>query len=124
MSDLGCWMSIQCAVMKRHRGGRCNHAALAQSVEEAWCNCLSPAAFMNVHQRSQVVLKCIIDGNGGNSLAETRRGNLFRDTTTINLAEEEVEGGTRDVRRSLLSPENDLDDHDMDDEASLWHRIQ
>ena len=78
---------------------------------------------MNVHQRSQVVLKCIIDGDGGSSLAEAMRGNLFRDATMIDLAEEEVEGGTRDVRRSLLSPENDLDDCDMDDEASLQHRI-
>ena len=74
---------------------------------------------MNVNQRLQVMLKCIIDGDGGNSLVEARCGNMFCDATIMDLAEEEDEGGMREVRRSLLLPENDLDDYDMDDEASL-----
>ena len=92
---------------------------LAQLVKEARHNCLSPAAFMNDHQRSQVVLKCIVGGDGGNHLVEAKHGNLFRDATMIDLAEEEEEGGTREVRRALVLAEEDLDDCDVDDEASL-----
>ena len=77
MLDLGVWMSIQSAVTVAHQLRRCNHDALARSVMDAWNNYLSPKAFANVHGRVKVVLKCIVDGAGGNELVEQKCGKLF-----------------------------------------------
>jgi hypothetical protein len=93
MLDLGIWMSIQAAVTRVHHMRRCHHDALATSVFDAWNGYLSPKAFTNVHRRLRVVLSCIVDDEGGNSLVEMKRGKLFRDATIIDLTtEDEVEG--------------------------------
>lgn len=89
MLDLGVWMSIQTAVTRVHHGRRCQHYALAKSVEEAWSDYLSPASFQNVHRRLGVVLTCIVDDEGGNSLVESKRGKLFRDAILEDTAESE-----------------------------------
>ena len=78
MLDLGIWMSIQSAVQRVHFMRRCHHDALAQSVEDAWASELSIRAFQNVWKRLRVVLRCILDDDGGNQLVEEKRGKLFR----------------------------------------------
>jgi hypothetical protein len=89
MLDLGIWMSIQAAVTRVHHMRRCQADALAQSVEDAWNSYLSPQAFQNVFNRLRVVLACIVDDKGGNTLVESKRGKLFRDATIIDLTEED-----------------------------------
>ena len=89
MLDLGCWMSIQSVVHKIHYMKRCNHEALAKSVEDAWNSYLSPTAFKNVYNRLQVVLQCILKDNGGNQLVGKKRGKLFRDATIVDLINNE-----------------------------------
>ena len=83
MLDLGIWMSIQAAVTRVHHKRRCHADALAKSVQDAWDNYLSPNAFKNVHGRLRIVLQCICDDGGGNSLVESKRGKLFRDATIL-----------------------------------------
>jgi hypothetical protein len=90
MLDLGVWMSIQSAVQKVHHGRRCQHDALAKSVEDAWKANLNIEAFSNVFKRLRVVLRCILDDDGGNRLVEAKRGELFRDATIIDLTEETI----------------------------------
>jgi hypothetical protein len=83
MLDLGIWMSIQAAVTRVHHKRRCHPDALARSVQDAWDNYLSPNAFKNVHGRLRIVLQCIVDDAGGNTLVESKRGKLFRDATIL-----------------------------------------
>ena len=97
MLDLGCWMSIQSVVHKIHYMKRCNHEALAKSVEDAWNTYLSPTAFKNVYNRLQVVLQCILKDNGGNQLVEKRRGKLFRDATIVDLIIDNENDNNMDV---------------------------
>lgn len=80
MLDLGIWMSIQAAVTRVHHKRQYHPDALAQSVQDAWNNYLSPDAFKNVHGRLRIVLHCIVEDNGGNNLVEQKRGKLFRDS--------------------------------------------
>ncbi len=89
--DLDIWMSIQAAVTRVHHKRRCHHDALARSVVDAWNNYLSPDAFRNMFGRLRVVLSCIVEDGGGNSLVERKRDKLFRDATIVDLiaAEEE-----------------------------------
>ena len=84
MLDLGVWMSIQSAVIKAHRNRRCHPDALAKSITDAWEHHLSLKAFENVFARLRVVLRCIVDDDGGNQLVESKRGKLFRDATIPN----------------------------------------
>ena len=98
---------------------RCNHEALAQSVQDAWNFYLSEKAFKNVHGRLQVVMQCILEGDGGNDLVEEKRGKLFRDATIIDLHEEgeerELEGlvGRDNVVHELIElQEEDVDEDD------------
>ena len=84
MLDLGVWMSVQSAVIKAHRNRRCHPDALAKSITEAWEHGLSTKAFDNVFGRLKVVLRCILDDNGGNTLVESKRGKLFQDATIPN----------------------------------------
>lgn len=74
-------MSIQAAVTRVHHERRCHPVTLATSVQDAWDKYLSPNAFKNVHGRLRIVLSCILEDNGGNSLVESKRGKLFRDAT-------------------------------------------
>jgi hypothetical protein len=94
MLDLGVWMSVQAAVTRAHHMRRCHHDALARSVEDAWNSYLSPDAFKNVHRRLRVVLSCIEEDKGGNSLVEQKRGKLFRDATLIDLTEDDDDNAT------------------------------
>ena len=89
MLDLGVWMSVQAAVVKAHRNRRCHPDALAKSITEAWDHGLSSKAFNNVFGRLKVVLRCILDDNGGNTLVESKRGKLFREATIPNDFEPE-----------------------------------
>jgi hypothetical protein len=91
MLDLGIWMSIQAKVQQVHFMRRCHHDALATSVEEAWQSYLNINAFTRVFRRIRVVLRCILDDNGGNQRVEAKRGKLFRDATIIDLTEEAEE---------------------------------
>ena len=84
MLDLGVWMSIQSAVVKAHRNRRCHPDALAKSITDAWEHGLSTKAFDNVFGRLRVVLRCILDDDGGNRLVESKRGKLFRDARISN----------------------------------------
>ena len=114
MLDLGVWMSIQCAVERAQRGRRCHRAALVVSVEEAWRNYLNQKAFSRVHARLRVVLRCILDDNGGNDRVEQKRGKLFRDCTLIDLTldnEEDNEDITTEI--------NLTEDVEIDDELSV-----
>ena len=88
MLDLGVWMSIQATVQRVHFMRRCHHDALAASVEDAWNSHLNSGAFLRVYRRIRVVLRCILDDNGGNHLVEAKRGKLFRDATIIDLTDE------------------------------------
>ena len=65
MLDLGVWMSIQNAVERMHRGQRFAHDALAKSIKDTWQSYLSTTAFSNVCKWLRVVLKCILDDDGG-----------------------------------------------------------
>ena len=42
---------------------------------------MNPGAFDRVYKRLRVVLTCIVEDKGGNTLVEERRGKLFRDAT-------------------------------------------
>lgn len=121
MLDLGIWMSIQTAVMKAHRLRRCQDHALARSVEDAWNSYLSKDAFINVHGRLKVVLRCIVDDNGGNNLVESKRGKLFRDATIIDLTNDEdtVNGGEHEADNDDNNDANILDISDDDSLGSL-----
>jgi hypothetical protein len=101
MLDLGIWMSIQAAVTRVHHMRRCHHDALAKSVMDAWNGYLSPQAFTNVHRRLRVVLSCIVEDEGGNSLVEMKRGKLFRDATIIDLTTDDDELGNQNEQESF-----------------------
>ncbi|KAG7374975.1 hypothetical protein IV203_014070 [Nitzschia inconspicua] len=109
MLDLGIWMSIQAVVTRVHRRRGSHPDALARSVEDAWNNYLSPSAFQNVHERLKIVLHCIVDDNGGNSLVERKRGKLFRDCMILEIHD--------DDDNDVLEPPND-DDFDDNDNRS------
>lgn len=83
--DLGIWMSIQSAVTRVHQLRRCQADALAKSVKEAWEKNLSETAFTNVFNKLVVVLKSIVQDEGGNAFVEENRGKLFRDANIIDL---------------------------------------
>ena len=96
MLDLGIWMSIQAAETRVHRNRQYNPEALAKSVQDAWDNYLSPDAFQNVHGRLRVVLNCIVDDNGGNNLVEKKRGKLFRDSTILEIDNQDDENSSEE----------------------------
>jgi hypothetical protein len=110
MLDLGVWMSIQAAVTRVHHMRRCHHDALAQSVVDAWNYYLSPDAFKNVHKRLQVVLSCIVEDKGDNSLVETKRGKLFRDATIMDLTEDDDENEVQVMNFDDLEEIEDISD--------------
>ena len=112
--DLGVWMSIQAVVTRVHHMQRCHHDALAQSVEDAWNGYLSPEAFKNVHSRLRVVLSCIVDDKGGNSLVESKCGKLFRDATIIDLTEDDNEGNENEVTAFSIDDFEELDESSDD----------
>jgi len=89
---------------------RCQHDALAKSVEDAWNQYLSPQAFKNVHARLRVVLSCIVDDKGGNALVEKKRGKLFRDATIIDLTEDEPENTENNSEAFSFDDLVELDD--------------
>ncbi|KAG7357475.1 hypothetical protein IV203_002163 [Nitzschia inconspicua] len=106
MLHLGIWMSIQAVVTRVHRRRGSHPDALARSVEDAWNNYLSPSAFQNVHERLKIVLHCIVDDNGGNSLVERKRGKFFRDCMILEIDDD-------DDNDDLEPPnDDDLDDND------------
>ncbi len=88
MLNLGIWMS---AVTHVHHERRCHHDAFARSVVDTCNNYLSPGAFINVFGRLRVVLSCIAEDGGGNSLVEKKRGKLFRDATVVDLIADQDE---------------------------------
>jgi hypothetical protein len=55
----------------------------------------------------RVVLTCIVDDKGGNSLVESKRGKLFRDATIIDLTDDYDDDDNGIVVQAL-----DLDDLD------------
>ena len=57
-------------------------------MEDAWSSHLNEGAFLRVYKRIRVVLRCILDDDGGNHLVEKKRGKLFRDCTIIDLTDE------------------------------------
>ena len=63
-------------------------------------------AFKNVFNRLRVVLSCIVQDEGGNTLVEQKRGKLFRDATLVVNLDEEDENNTNSEDNS------DLDDLD------------
>ena len=67
---------------------------------------MSPMAFKNVFNRLRVVLSCIVQDQGGNSLVEAKRGKLFRDATLVVDLNEEDENEVNSIDNS------DLDDYD------------
>ena len=81
---------------------------MAQSVEDAWNNYLSPKSFKNVHMRLRVVLSCIVDDKGGNSLVETKRGKLFRDATIIDLIEDDDKNEVQEINFGDLEEIQDI----------------
>ena len=78
MLDLGVWMSVQSAVGKNHRRQRCAHDALAKSIVDSWNNYLSTMAFHNVFKQLCIIMRFILEKNGGNQLVEQKCGKLFR----------------------------------------------
>ncbi len=70
---------------------RCHHDALARSVVNAWNNYLSPDAIEYVYGRLMVMLSCVVEDGGGNSLVERKRRKLFRDATIVDLIADEDE---------------------------------
>ena len=68
---------------------------------------LSSKAFYNVHSRLKVVLSCIVQDKGDNSLVESKRGKLFRDATLIDLTAEDKEEAESSVNFADL---DELDD--------------
>ena len=114
MLDLGIWMSIQSAVERAQRGQRCHHATLAKSVENAWTTYLQEESFKRVHGRLRVVLRCIMDDNGGNNKVEEKRGLLFRDCNLIDLPEENTHNNETMTVTNII--EDDVED---DDESSI-----
>ena len=67
---------------------------------DAWNDHLNAVAFMNTHQRSQTVLKCIIDGEGTNDLVESMRGKLFWDATALDNNDGKVGTGSGNANRA------------------------
>ena len=65
-------MSVQNAVKRMHRGQRWAHDALDKSVEDSWQSYLSTTAFSNVYKQLRVVLRCILDDDGGNQQVEQK----------------------------------------------------
>ena len=110
MLDLGVWMSIQTAVTRVHHMRRCQHDALAKSVEDAWNSYLTPKAFENVHKRLRVVLSCIVEDKGGNTLVESKWGKLFRDATIIDLTEDDQQDDGIEVHALTMDDFDDIDD--------------
>jgi len=110
--DLGVWMSMQSAVERVHYMRRCQHDALAKSVEDAWEQNLNRQAFKNVHGRLRVVMRCILDDDGGNNKVEQKRGKLFRDATIIDLTLDDDEDNNNDTNNE----EEDIQDDCSDDE--------
>ena len=118
MLDLGVWMSIQSVVQRVHFNRRCHHDALARSVEDAWSSHLNEGAFLRVYKRIRVVLRCILDDDGGNHLVEKKRGKLFRDCTIIDLTNENEDNETENPPAvNLIHHLSDFEDDDsIDDE--------
>lgn len=117
--DLGVWMSIQTSVQRVHRGRRCQHSALAKSVEDAWESYLNEKAFMNVWRRLRVVLRCILDDKGGNQTVESKRGALFRDATIVDLTmDEDTIPGVQE-RVEMVPDVISIDDDDEEDIISV-----
>ena len=96
------------------RGKNCHHTALAESVEDAWNTNLHAGAFERVHRRLRVVLRCIMDDDGGNNKVEEKRGNLFRDCTLIDLTEENNHTNETMTITNIID-----DDVEEDDETSI-----
>ena len=92
-----------------------SHDRIQASVMEAWNSYLSPEAFKNVHRRLRVVLTCIVDDAGGNSLVETKRGKLFRDATIIDLTEEDNAGSNENQPDHFFVADLDEFDDTSDD---------
>jgi hypothetical protein len=64
-----------------------------------------------VYARLRVVLSCIVEDQGGNSLVETKRGKLFRDATIIDLTVEDgVEGDENGSETFSFADLDELDD--------------
>ena len=62
------------------------------------------------HRRLRVVLSCIVDDKGGNSLVEAKRGKLFRDATIIDLTEDGNDNNGIEVEALTFDDIEDLDD--------------
>ena len=77
---------------------------------DAWNYYLSPDAFKNLHKRLQVVLSCIVEDKGDNSLVETKRGKLFRDATIMDLTEDDDENEVQVMNFDDLEEIEDISD--------------
>ena len=74
--DLGVWIALQNVVEKLHLRKRIEPEALCNIVEEAWKK-LDPIKLQNVYDHWKMVLDLMIEDNGGDMLAELKRGNLY-----------------------------------------------
>ena len=111
--DLGVWMSMQAEVERVHYMRRCQHDALAKSVEDAWEQNLNRQAFKNVHGRLRVVMRCILDDDGGNNKVEQKRGKLFRDATIIDLSLDDDEDNNNHTNNEEEVIPDDCSDDEM-----------
>lgn len=103
MLDLGVWRSIQCAVEKEHLYMRYHADSLARTVERAWDTRLKPEAFKKVYDRLYLVLRLIIEDNGGNNLVESKRGKLFRDPVLPDEMEQQVDDAEPEAHDLLFA---------------------
>ena len=60
-----------------------------------------------MHNRLRVVLRCILDDQGGNRLVGTKQGKLFHDTTIIDLTNEDGDDNNETPPIVLLDIEED-----------------
>ncbi len=72
---------------------------------------MSSDAFKNVFGRLRVVLSCIVEDGGGNSLVERKRGTLFRNATIVDLITDEDEYVSDDA--DFLQNNENSDDEDL-----------
>ena len=69
---------------------------------------------MFIVARLRVVLSCIVDDKGGNSLLESKHGKLFHDATNTNLVKNDDMEDENDIEAFTFDNLEDLDDSSDD----------
>ena len=122
--DLGIWCSFQSLVEKVHNKKCSNADALNRTIEKAWDMFDGSAKLAKVAERWELVLKLIVEDNGGNNLVETCRnikeklGFTKKELELINRSIENDDNNNHIVPQDphyYNSDEEFIDDFEIDD---------